>query len=83
MICEQYTHCCHGVNLANRETAVSSSAVDLEKLRQLSGDGYKRRSEPAANGKNYKYMLILYFDGCPTDKMTVSNFASTSTLCLP
>ncbi len=79
MICEQYTH--------NRETAVSSSAVDLEKLRQLSGDGYKRRSEPAANGwanrMSDKYMLILYFDGCPTDKLTVSNFASTSTLYLP
>ncbi len=29
-----------------------------------------------------KYMLTLYFDGSPTDKLTISNFASTSALYL-
>ncbi len=29
-----------------------------------------------------KYMLTLYFDGSPTDKQTISNFASTSTFYL-
>ncbi len=31
------------------------------------------------SGMSAEYLLTLYFDGSQTDKLTISNFASTST----